>query len=186
MAEKLKIKEKILREMWNRAINHPNVTDKWINRNILNPDRQDSVWYEDDVLSIVYMNRFALHVRALGIVDMRWADGLDSGEDECDRASPFEREIWLAEHGIHNDAELSSAMDDKLYFYDNNWFALEIYDEQEERFLTDDWDPWAPDPVVDINSEEMMEVIREYVMQLVEDEKLGSISTIDTSETLIL
>lgn len=97
----------------------------------LNFDRQDSVWYGGYLGEIKY-NGVVYEVHAVGEVRATLFD--DSNEEiasvvDKSRAGKFRYEM---EHYIKNDDELRKLENEgKLYFENNNWFEILVFDDIE-------------------------------------------------------
>ena len=171
----MSLKEEDLKRQWNKAISHPEVTNYWINSDLFNPELQDSIWYGSDeiVLEIKYMNRFTFIIRGVGDIDMEWFEKDEEvADDKCSSFDEYEIRTWLGDHKIFSDTDMAKAIDvEKLVFDNNNWFQAELYDCKEDEYISDNWDStWDTEPV-NVDSEGVMEYIREYLRELLDEEE---------------
>ena len=169
------LEEEDLKRQWKIAINHPEVTNYWINSDLFNPELQDSIWYGSDetVLEIKYMNRFIFEIRCVGDIDMEWLEEDEKvTDDKCYSSDEYEIRTWLGDHKIFSDTDMAKAIDaGKLVFDNNNWFQAELYDCKENEYISDNWDStWDTEPV-SVDSDGVMEYIREYLKELLDEEE---------------
>ena len=152
---------------WAKAIDHPWVTYHWADKNLFNPEHQDSIWYDDTVITLVYLNRYELNIKALGDVDIYWKES----DDCCTAGTAEERIEWLADHDIKTDGQLRLAlMSGKLTYGGGNWFEIQIYDLRAKNWVDTGDDTWDTYPVVAIDSDDMMYMIGKYLKILFKEE----------------
>lgn len=169
------LEEEDLKRQWKKAISHPEVTSYWINPDLFNPELQDSIWYGSDeiVLEIKYMSRFIFTIRSVGDIDMEWFEKDEKATDDtCYSYDEYKIRTWLGEHKIFSDTDMAKAIDaKKLVFNNNNWFQVGLYDCKEDEYISDNWDSiWNTEPV-NVDSEGVMEYIREYLRELLDEEE---------------
>ena len=93
-------------------------------------DRQDSIWYGDDIVTIV-VGRYHVTIGAYG--DIRATINGNYYVDKCNSGRFAE---YLAEEGITNDAELSQAKQNgQIEFDNNNWFEAFVWDDKEKDYV---------------------------------------------------
>ena len=158
-----------LEKQWIKVIRHPCITDSWIETALFNPDKQDSVWYDEVVVSITFMERFIFTIEAIGEVFMRWNNSdADDEELDDDSASRYEiaedRAAWLERHGIKNDIDFRAC--DKIVIENNNWFEWSVWDNMTDEYFTDEWDSiWEADPVF-VDPEAIISLIRKHMLKI--------------------
>ena len=123
--------EKHLRTLFEKAVRHPDVTSyQLVNYGIFNPNRQDSIWFDGELLNITYQNRFIFSIYTGGDVALSYKATLDY----CDSA--YEMTTWLETHGIKNDEDLGEALSKEEISIDHgNWFEFALFDMREKYYL---------------------------------------------------
>ena len=124
-------------EFLKKLQNNPRITDLWFDPRILGRGREDSIWYDYDVLSFTFDNRYEYHCRAEGDVRLVW---IPTGEDVVSKGDQADDIIeFLEEHGLTTDSKISEAeRRGDLYFENNNWFEDEILDTKTGEWITRD------------------------------------------------
>lgn len=146
---------------------NPRITDVWYNPDILKRGRDDSIWYDDEVLYFVVDNRFGYSCRAVGDIRLTWVpteDDVVSKGCQADNIVEF-----LEEHGLTTDRKVSNAeMRGDLYFGNNNWFEDWIYDLEKKQYIPMDGADISDGPfTIDLN------YIDEWINYYLEDLEEG-------------
>lgn len=125
----------------------------WYDKSLLNPGREDSIWYGGEVLSFDVLDdkgypRFRAKVLAEGEVRM------SIGEETVVEKNNDPRRVieFLEEHGITDDATVAKAEFEHgaLNIGDRNWFEIEIYDRFDDKDIMGETDGWIIDNAFDI------------------------------------
>lgn len=139
----------------------PRVEDLWFDEDLLQFGRDDSVWYGDEVLSFTFKDengnpRYEVSVIANG--DVRICIGDDYAANKNNYAGRVIE--FLEEHNIKDDEALKKAEDDgDLYWENNNWFEVTVYDTETGEDLTDGFDYWIIDSPFDLDVSAVLDVI---------------------------
>lgn len=115
----------------------PRTTDVWYDPNILKRGRDDSIWYNYDVLTFTFANRYHYHCRAEDEVRITYVPTKDDVVSKgCQADDVIE---FLEEHGLTTDNKVSKAESRGiLYFGNNNSFEDEILDTKTGEWITAD------------------------------------------------
>ena len=114
--------------------NNPRVTELWYRPDLLKRGREDSIWYDDEVLSFVVDNRFVYSCRAVGDVRITYIPADDVVVSKGNHADDVIE--FLEEHGLTTDKKVSNAeAKGELYFGNNNWFEDWIYDRENQEYI---------------------------------------------------
>jgi hypothetical protein len=125
----------------------------WYDKNLLNPDREDSIWYGGELISFDVLDdkgypRFRVKVLAEGEVRMSIGE-----ETVVEKNNDPKRVIeFLEDHGIKDDATVAKAEFEHgaLNIGDQNWFEIEIYDRFDDKDILGETDGWIIDNAFDI------------------------------------
>ena len=83
-------------------------------------ERADSIWYGDDIVTIIFDDRYFCTITAIGDIT---AD--IKGKRYCDKSNSGRFKEYLFENGIYNDEDLQKAIENNdITFTDNNWFEF--------------------------------------------------------------
>lgn len=96
----------------------------------ISKEREDSFFYNGDILELVYENRYLIRVFATGEV---------SFYDENDDYHRYKYGLCEEDYDeldIHTDEELNKKIPQEK-FEANNWFEFEIFDKETGDYLTD-------------------------------------------------
>ncbi len=157
---------------------NPRVSDFWIDENLFNTDRQNSIWYSGTVLSFTIDGRYEYSCRAIGDIEISIGEDDIREQMECvSRLTEF-----LEEHNITKDSDITKALDTgDLYFSNNNWFQDEVYDTFEEEYLSEfEYDTSDGPFLTDLDY--LFQCIDEYSIGLVADK----LDTLDSLEEFTL
>lgn len=93
-------------------------------------ERKDSIWYGGDIVSI-HLGKYQITIGAYG--DIR---ATINGNYYCDKCNGGNFVDYLIQEGIHNDKELSMAIQNgKIEFENNNWFEAVIWDTKKKDYV---------------------------------------------------
>lgn len=113
---------------------NPRISDVWYRPDILKRGREDSIWYDDEVLSFTIDDRFSYSCRAVGdicIVNSDDGDYVKSRGCQADDVIEF-----LEGLGLTTDKKVSKAeFSGKIYFENNNWFEDWLYDLEKKQYI---------------------------------------------------
>lgn len=96
----------------------------------MSKEREDSFFYNGDILELVYKDRYTIRVFATGEVAFF---------DENDDYHRYKYGLYKEDYDeldIHNDEELNKKIPQEK-FEANNWFEFEIFDKETGDYLTD-------------------------------------------------
>lgn len=96
----------------------------------MSKEREDSFFYNGDILELVYENRYVIRVFATGEV------AFFDENDDYHRYKYGLCEEDYDELDIHTDEELNKKIPQEK-FEANNWFEFEIFDKETGDYLTD-------------------------------------------------
>lgn len=98
-------------------------------------DRQDSIWYGGDIVSIE-IRGYIVYIGAYG--DLRV---IINGWEYVDKNNGGMFVQYLEENGIHNDTELKEAIQNgTIEFLNNNWFEAFVWDKRKKDWVGNSWD----------------------------------------------
>lgn len=114
--------------------NNPRVTGLWCCPDLLEKERENSVWYDNEVLTFVVDNRYVYSCRAFG--DVRITH-IPTNDDVVSKGFQANRVVeFLEKHSLMTDDEVNSAeTKGDIYFGDNNWFEDLIYDRENKEYI---------------------------------------------------
>ena len=114
--------------------NNPRISNLDYDPNILKRGREDSIWYQEEVLWFTIDKRFVYECRAVGDVRITY---IPTDEDVVSKGYQADDVVeFLEEHGLTTDHKVSEAeRKGKLYFGNNNWFEDWIYDIEKEQYI---------------------------------------------------
>ena len=114
--------------------NNPRISNLDYDPNILKRGREDSIWYQEEVLWFTIDKRFVYECRAVGDVRITY---IPTDEDVVSKGYQADDVVeFLEEHGLTTDHKVSEAeRKGNLYFGNNNWFEDWIYDIEKEQYI---------------------------------------------------
>ena len=128
----MKKEEKI--EALKQIESNPRVSNFWCDKNILKRGREDSVWYDSDVISFVIDNRYMYFCRACGEVRITHIPTDDDVVSKGFNASDVVE--FLEKHGYRTDKQVCDAESKgELYFGNNNWFEDQLFDRKKGQWI---------------------------------------------------
>lgn len=128
---------------------------KWLQK--FDNKKKDSIWYGGDIVT-VDLGRYQVTIGAYG--DIR---AFINGEYYCDKCNDGCFEEYLEEQGIHNDEELSDAIQNgKITFENNNWFEAVIWDKEEKEYIE------TYDTIDEFDENDNFDWLKEWVEEIVE------------------
>ena len=115
-------------------IKNPRISNLYYDPNILKRGREDSIWYQEEVLWFTIDKRFVYECRAVGDVRITY---IPTEEDVVSKGYQADDVVeFLEEHGLTTDHKVSEAeRKGNLYFGNNNWFEDWIYDTEKKQYI---------------------------------------------------
>lgn len=115
-------------------INNPRISNLYYDPNILKRGREDSIWYQEEVLWFTIDKRFVYECRAVGDVRITY---IPTNEDVVSKGYQADDVVeFLEDHGLTTDNKVSEAeRKGNLYFGNNNWFEDWIYDIEKKQYI---------------------------------------------------
>ena len=162
-------REELLNQ-WKKVMVHPAVTSLYASDGAFNPDKQDSIWYEDgEILTrVIIYNRYNVFVKVMGKPELRW---IEPGKESVCKGGVCDRISWLKKHGITKDEDLLHEFLD-IEDYDN--YELQIWDTITNEYVSEyswyDGSYFEHNPV-DIPIDDALHIIKEYNMEKLQNEK---------------
>ena len=152
--EKLEFLEKLKK--------HPRISKLLYDKKILEDGRDDSIWYDNSVLSFILDNRYAYDCVAIGDIRITHIPTDDLVVSKgYDAATIVD---FLEEHGFATDDQVYEAeREGILCFGNNNWFEDHLYDLETKEWLDDGLD--VSDGPFQCTAEELIE----YLDQIITD-----------------
>lgn len=116
---------------------NPRISNLDYDPNILKRGREDSIWYQEEVLWFTIDKRFVYECRAVGDVRITY---VPTEEDVVSKGYQADDVVeFLENHGLTTDHKVSKAeRKGELYFGNNNWFEDWIYDIEKEQYISMD------------------------------------------------
>ena len=114
--------------------NNPRISNLDYDPNILKRGREDSIWYQEEVLWFTIDKRFVYECRAVGDVRITY---VPTDEDVVSKGYHADDVVeFLEDHGLTTDHKVFEAeRKGNLYFDNNNWFEDWIYDEEKTQYI---------------------------------------------------
>ena len=114
--------------------NNPRISNLDYDPNILKRGREDSIWYQEEVLWFTIDKRFTYECRAVGDVRITY---VPTDEDVVSKGYHADDVVeFLEDHGLTTDHKVFEAeRKGNLYFDNNNWFEDWIYDEEKTQYI---------------------------------------------------
>lgn len=169
-----KYTEEDLLNQWKKVTMHPAVTSHRVRGGALDPDKQDSIWYDDGekLTSVVLYNRYKVFVKVAGGTKLHW---MEPGKESVCDGDAYDRISWLKEHGITKDEDLSS---EYLDVEDYGTYELQIWDTVTGDYVSEDsWydGSYFENNPVDIPIDYALDIIKEYNMEKLVGEKENNV-----------
>lgn len=113
---------------------NPRISNLDYDPNILKRGREDSIWYQEEVLWFTIDKRFVYECRAVGDVRITY---VPTEEDAVSKGYQADDVVeFLENHGLTTDHKVSEAeRKGELYFGNNNWFEDWIYDIEKKQYI---------------------------------------------------
>lgn len=139
---------------------NPRVSEFRYNKQILERGHDDSIWYDDTVLSFVIDNRYYYECQAVGEIDIIYLPTDESERSKGNNAYGIRE--FLYDHNLTTDNKISKAESKgDFYFQNNNWFEDHILDMSNKEWIDDGLD--ISDGPFSLGSDGLIEYLDEII-----------------------
>lgn len=138
---------------------NPRISEFWINPRYGKHHREDSVWYEGEVMSFLIDGRFRYYCCAYGEVRITHVPTEDDVVNKSNNAQDVID--FLEAHGYTTDKKVFDGESrGELYFSNNSWFEDEVWDSKKKKWFNFSFD--VSDGPLTIDLYWLDEVINQY------------------------